>query len=224
MVLQWCRSLAPALQIALFMRKLLVALTALLVWTVVAGPASAGAPTEQLRKQVDEVVRVLDDPALKEKAERREAVRRIASEIFDYKEMARRSLGTHWNARTPEQRQEFVTLFSDLLDRAYFSKIDLYQGEKVRYGTETVDGDQATVKTAIVGKDGKEIPLDYRMHQVDGRWSVYDVSIQGVSLVANYRTQFNRVVTTESYESLLQRLRDKDSDATPAASPASGRS
>src|SRR5262249_38788720 len=110
--------------------------------------------------------------------------------------------------------------FSDLLDRAYFSKIDTYQGEKVRYASETVDGNLATVRTAIIGKDGKEIPIDYRMHQADGRWTVYDVSIQGVSLVANYRTQLNRVVTTESYESLLQRLRDKD--ATPAASPPSG--
>jgi phospholipid transport system substrate-binding protein len=205
------------------MRKLSVALTALLAFSLSAMPASAGAPTDQLRKQVDEVVRVLDDPALKGKVvERRDAVRRIAGEVFDYNEMARRSLGTHWNARTPEERQEFVALFSDLLDRAYFSKIDMYQGEKVRYGSETMDGDQATVKTAIVGKDGKEIPVDYRMHQSNGRWAVYDVSIQGVSLVNNYRTQFNRVVTTESYESLLQRLRDKD--ATPAASPSSGRS
>jgi len=166
-------------------------------------------------------VRVLDDPALKGKtAERRDAVRRIASEVFDYNEMARRSLGTHWNARTPEERSEFVTLFSDLLGRTYFSKIDTYQGEKVRYGSETVDGDQATVKTAVIGKDGKEMPIDYRMRQSNGRWVVYDVSIQGVSLVSNYRTQFNRVVTTESYEALVQRLRDKD--ATPAASPSSG--
>src|SRR5215831_7626760 len=196
---------------AQIMRKLSIALTALLALMVSAGPASAGAPTDQLRTQVDNVMRVLDDPALKGKAaERRGAIRRIASVVFDYNEMARRSLGTHWNARTAEERQEFVTLFSDLLDRAYFSKIDTYQGEKVRYGAETVDGDQATVKTAVIGKDGKENPIDYRMHQTNGRWTVYDVNIGGVSLVANYRTQFNRVVTTESYDSLVQRLRDKD--------------
>jgi phospholipid transport system substrate-binding protein len=213
--------MALPLQRAQIMKKLSIALMTLLAVTVFAGPASAGAPTEQLRTRVDEVVRVLDDPALKgNSAERREAVRRIASEVFDYNEMARRALGTHWNARTPQERQEFVTLFSDLLDRSYFSKIDTYQGEKVRYGAETVDGDQATVKTAVVGKDGKEIPIDYRMHQSSGRWTVYDVSIQGVSLVANYRTQFNRVVTTESFESLVQRLRAKE--ASPAASPTSG--
>jgi phospholipid transport system substrate-binding protein len=204
------------------MRTLSVALTALVAFGFSAVPASAGAPTDQLRKQVDEVIRVLEDPELKAKhTARRDAIRRIAGEVFDYNEMSRRALGTHWNARTPEERREFVALFADLIDRAYFSKIELYQGEKVRYGTETVDGEQATVKTAIIGKDGKEIPVDYRMHQTNGRWAVYDVSVQGVSLVANYRTQFNRVVTTESYESLVQRLRDKD--AVPAASPASGR-
>jgi phospholipid transport system substrate-binding protein len=201
------------------MRKLSLALTALLALVLPAVPASAGAPTDQLRKQVDQVVRVLDNPALKEKVARHDAVRKIAGEVFDYSEMAKRALGTHWASRTPEQKQEFVALFSDLLDRAYFSKIEQYQGEKVRYGTETLDGDQATVKTTIVTPAGSEIPVDYRMHQTDGRWTVYDVSIQGVSLVANYRTQFNRVVTTESYESLVQKLKDKD--ATPAASPRS---
>ena len=211
------------MQITPSMRKLSVALTALVVFGLSAVPVSAGAPADQLRKQVDEVVRVLEDPELKAKTSaRRDAIRRIASEVFDYDEMARRSLGTHWNARTPEERREFVALFADLLDRAYFSKIEMYQGEKVRYGAETVDGDQATVKTMIIGKDGKETPVDYRMHQTSGRWAVYDVSIQGVSMVANYRTQFNRVVTTESYESLVQRLRDKD--APGAASPPSGRS
>ena len=201
------------------MRKLSLALTALLALVLPAVPASAGAPTDQLRKQVDQVVRVLDNPALKEKVARHDAVRKIAGEVFDYNEMAKRALGTHWGSRTPEQKQEFVALFSDLLDRAYFSKIEQYQGEKVRYGTETLDGDQATVRTTIVTPAGSEIPVDYRMHQTDGRWTVYDVSIQGVSLVANYRTQFNRVVTTESYESLVQKLKDKD--ATPAASPRS---
>ena len=200
------------------MRTLSLALTVALALMLPAVPALAGAPTDQLRTQVDQVVRVLDDPALKASTARRDAVRKIAGEVFDYNEMAKRALGTHWAPRTPEQKQEFVSLFSDLLDRAYFSKIEQYQGEKVRYGTETVDGDQATVKTMIVTPSGSEVPLDYRMHRLDGRWSVYDVSIQGVSLVANYRTQFNRVVTTESYESLVQKLKDKD--ATPAAMPA----
>ena len=179
--------------------------------------AEAGAPTDQLKQQVDEVVRVLEDPAAKARpARRRAAVRKIAENIFDYPDTARRALGPHWAARTPEEQREFVTVFADLLDRAYLSKIDLYQGEKVRYADETVDGNQATVKTMLVTPKGTSIPVDYRMHLVNGRWLVYDVVIEGVSLVANYRTQFNRIVRTESYAALVQKLRS--SEAEPAAS------
>jgi phospholipid transport system substrate-binding protein len=184
----------------------------------VATPALAGAPTDQLRQRVEDVIKVLDDPALTGKtADRRAAVRKIAEEIFDYQDTARRALGVHWNPRTPQEREEFVKLFADLLDRAYIGKIELYQGEKVRFGAETIDGDQATVKTRILTKKGSEVPVDYRMHTRDGRWLVYDVIIEGVSLVANYRTQFNKVVQTESYQALVQKLRSKESD--PAASP-----
>src|SRR6267143_1436318 len=163
-------------------------------------------------------------PALRDKPEQRRAeVRRIAESIFDYPDTARRALGPHWNARSPEQQQEFVKLFSDLLDRSYISKIELYQGERVQYLGETVGGDEATVKTAIVTKKNSEIPIDYRMHRKDGRWLVYDVIIEGVSLVSNYRTQFNKIVQTESYDALVQRLRAKDT-AEPSASPGRRRS
>jgi phospholipid transport system substrate-binding protein len=192
-------------------------LLALALLLVLAAPAMAGPPTDQLKQRVDEVVRVLDDPALKGKvAARRAAVRKISEEIFDYPDTARRALGQHWNARSPEEQREFVRLFADLLDRAYFSKIDRYQGEKVRYGAETVNGSEAVVKTMIVTNAGSEVPVDYRMHQVGGRWLVYDVNIEGVSLVSNYRTQFNKIVQTESYQSLVQKLRAKE--AEPAAS------
>ena len=183
-------------------------------------PATAGAPTEQLKQRVDDVVKVVDDPALSGKtAERHAAVRKIAEEVFDYPDTAQRALGVHWNARTPQEREEFAQLFADLLDRAYVGKIDLYQGEKVRYSGDTVEGDQAIVKTRIVTKRGSEVPVDYRMHQKNGRWLIYDVIIEGVSLISNYRTQFNKVVQTESYQSLVQKLRAKE--AEPAASPAS---
>jgi phospholipid transport system substrate-binding protein len=182
-----------------------------------AAPAMAGPPTDQLKQRIDEVVRVLDDPGLKGKvAERRAAVRKISEEIFDYPDTARRALGRHWNGRSPEEQREFVALFADLLDRAYFSKIDRYQGEKVRYGAETLNGAEAIVKTTIVTQAGSEVPVDYRMHQAGGRWLVYDVNIEGVSLVSNYRTQFNKIVQTESYQSLIQKLRAKE--AEPAAS------
>ena len=196
------------------MRYLYVSLAFASILAVTA--AEAGAPTDQLKQQVDEVVRLLEDPAAKaQPARRRAAVRKIAENTFDYPDTARRALGPHWAARTPEEQREFVTIFADLLDRAYLSKIDLYQGEKVRYTDETIDGDQATVKTMLVTPKGTSIPIDYRMHLVNGRWLVYDVVIEGVSLVANYRTQFNRIVRTESYAALVQKLR---SQAEPAAS------
>ncbi len=185
-------------------------------------PVLAGVPTDQLKEQVDSVIRVLDDPALKNKpAERHAAVRKIAEQIFDTQDTARRALGPHWAARTPEEKQEFVHLFADVLDRAYVSKIDRYQGEKVRYTGESIDGDEAVVKTTILTKNGSEVPVDYRMHRKDGRWLVYDVIIEGVSLVSNYRTQFNKIVQTESYPALVKKLRALE--AQPAASSSEGR-
>jgi phospholipid transport system substrate-binding protein len=184
---------------------------------VLAVPAMAGAPTEQLKQRVDEVVCVLSDPNLKDKTDQRRArVRKISEGVFDYQDTARRSLAQHWNDRTPEEQKEFVQLFADLLERAYFSKIDHYQGEKVKYGAETIDGDEGLVKTTIVTNSGTDVPVDYRMHLVNGRWLVYDVVIEGVSLVSNYRAQFNKIIRTESYQALVKKLRAKDSE--PAAS------
>ena len=180
--------------------------------------AEAGPPTDQLKQHVDEVIRVLDDASIKDRpTQRHAAVRKVAEKIFDYPDTARRALGPHWNARTPEEQKEFVVLFADLLDRAYWSKIDQYQGETVRYTNETVNGDQAMVKTTLVTPRGTSIPIDYRMHLTSGRWLVYDVTIEGVSLVANYRTQFNKVIQTESYPVLVQKLRAKEPE------PAAGR-
>ena len=199
------------------MRHYQTALMSLLAIALAVTPALAGAPTEQLRSQVDRVIKVLDDPGLKAKpAERHDEVRKIADEIFDYPDTARRALGPHWNERTPQEREEFTRLFGDLLDRSYISKIDLYQGEKVKYVGETITGDEAVVKTMIATKSGNDVPVDYRMHVKNGGWRVYDVIIEGVSLVSNYRSQFNKIVQTESYESLVQKLKARA--ATPAAS------
>jgi len=203
------------------MRTHRTALVSLFAIVLTATVAWAGAPTEQLKTQVEQVIKVLDDPALKDKpAERRTQVRKMAEDIFDYPDTARRALGNHWNQRTPQEREEFTRLFGDLLDRAYISKIDLYQGEKVKWVGESVNADDALVKTTIATKSGTEIPVDYRMHLKDGRWRVYDVIIEGVSLVSNYRTQFNKIVQTESYDSLVQKLKARGG-ATPAASPGS---
>src|SRR5207249_9685795 len=154
--------------------------------------AAAGPPTDQLRGAIDRVVKTLDDPAIKgpDKAvARRHAVRRVANDIFDFNEIARRSLARHWQPLTDKQREEFVMLFADLLERSYISKIELYGGEKILYTGERVEGDQASVATRIITKNGTDVPIDYRMLKRGDRWLVYDVNIEGVSLVSNYRTQ-----------------------------------
>src|SRR5204863_1231486 len=128
--------------------------------------ATAGAPTDQLRTQVDKVLKLLDDAGLKapDKAkERRVAVRKVAEDIFDFGETAKRSLGRHWAARTPEEREEFVKLFGDLLERSYISRIEFYGGEKIQFTGDTVEGDLATVRSKLVSKQATEIPIEYRM-------------------------------------------------------------
>jgi len=177
--------------------------------------AWAGPPTEQLRSQVDRVLKTLEDPELKKEArarDRRASVRRIAEEIFDFTETARRSLGRHWAARTPAEREEFVRLFGDLLERSYLSKIEVYGGEKVQFLGDSIDGDNANVRTKIVTKQGTEIPIDYKMLKRADRWVVYDVAIEGVSLVSNYRTQFNKIIQTSSYEELVRKLKTKQEE------------
>ncbi|MBI4256350.1 MAG: ABC transporter substrate-binding protein, partial [Candidatus Rokubacteria bacterium] len=138
--------------------------------------------------------------------------RRIANDIFDFSETAKRSLARHWQSRTPAEREEFVQLFGDLLERSYISKIELYGGEKIGYIGESMDGDLATVRTRIVTRHGSEIPIDYKMHHLGSRWLVYDVTIEGVSLVANYRTQFNKIIQTSSYAELVKRMKTKQEE------------
>ena len=181
-----------------------------------AAPAVAGAPLDQLRLQVDRVLKVLEDPELKKEArskDRRVAVRKIANDIFDFTETAKRSLGRHWLARTPAEQSEFVLLFSDLLERSYLSKIELYGGEKIQYVSDAIEGgDQAKVQTKIVTRGTSEIPIEYRMHKKGDRWLVYDVIIEGVSLVANYRTQFNKIIQTSSFQELVKKMKTKQEE------------
>jgi phospholipid transport system substrate-binding protein len=183
-------------------------------------PAWAGAPTEQLRTQIDRVIKVLEDPEMAKEArmvERRTMIRRVANDIFDFTETTRRSLGPHWQARTPQEREEVTRLYADLLERSYIGKIEMYSGEKIQFLGDTIDGDQATVRTRLVTKQGMDIPVDYRLHRVPGdRWLTYDVSIEGVSLVANYRAQFNKIIQTSGYASLVKKLAAKEQEGMQA--------
>jgi len=195
-------------------RAVLAVALVLAVTTLTARPALAGVPTDQLRAQIDRVLKTLEDPDLKKEnraKDRRTAVRKIANDIFDFSETARRSLGRHWQGRTQAERDEFVQLFSDLLERSYISKIETYGGEKISYLGDTVEGDQAKVQTKLVTKNG-DIPIEYRMHKAADRWLVYDVVIEGVSLVANYRTQFNKIIQTSSFQELMNKMKNKQQE------------
>lgn len=170
--------------------------------------AGAGAPTDQLREYSDHVLKVLDDPNLKPQ-DRRAAVRKIAIEIFDLSETARRALGRHWQGRTPAEREEFVQLFADLLERTYIARIDEYGGERIRYVGESIDGDYAIVRARILTKKGAEVPVESRMLRRAERWMIYDVLIENISLINNYRAQFDRIIRTSSFGELLRRLKEK---------------
>ena len=197
----------------------------LLVGPLAVREATAGAPTEQLRTQVDRVLKLLEDSSLKapDKAkERRTAVRKVADEIFDFAETAKRSLGRHWAARTPEEREEFVKLFGDLLERSYISKIELYGGEKIQFVGDKIDGDTAMVQSKLLTKGGGEVPIEYRMLRKGERWLVYDVVIEGVSLVSNYRTQFNKIIQTPSFQDLVKKMKTRQEELGASASPRLG--
>jgi phospholipid transport system substrate-binding protein len=175
-------------------------------------PVNAGTPTDQIRGTVEKVLAILKDPALKSEAakgERRNRLRKIIYSRFDFTEMAKRSLGSYWRRRTPEEQREFVEIFADLLEGAYVDRIESYNGEKFLYGNEKREKDRAEVDTKIVTKDGREYSINYRLHLVDKKWKVYDVVIEDISLVNNYRSQFNRIMAKSSYEELLRRMKEK---------------
>ena len=176
--------------------------------------ASAGPPTDQLREGIEQVVKTLKDPELKgdqKTDERRAAISKLADKIFDFTETAKRALRQHWAQRTPAEREEFVRLFTELIRRTYLSKVDQYNSEMMFQG-ETVDGDEAIVRTTLILGKGSEMSLNYRMHQTQDRWRVYDLDVAGISLVANYRTQFSKIIRTESYETLVARLKSHQTD------------
>jgi phospholipid transport system substrate-binding protein len=192
-----------------------LALVTLLGLAAVAAPAEAGAPTDQLKGATDRVLGILSDPQLKEPArldERRKQIRAVANEIFDWQELGKRALGRGTQACSAQQREEFSPLFADLIERSYIGKLELYSGERIVYAGESMDGDQATVRTKLFTKSNTEIPIDYRMFKQGDRWRSYDVVIENVSLVANYRGQFNRIIQQSNCGELIKKLKTKQDE------------
>ena len=174
--------------------------------------ACAGDATDQIRETADAVIAVLNNKELKKpenKLKRRKQLREIVNKRFDFAEMAKRSLGPEWNRRTPEEKKEFVSLFSDLLENTYIRKIERYEHEKVIYTGERVEGSYAAVRTKVVTDQGVEIPVEYRIFKKGTKWEVYDIIIEGVSLVNNYRSQFSSIINSDTYAGLVKKLKEK---------------
>jgi phospholipid transport system substrate-binding protein len=174
--------------------------------------ARAGEPLELLKVAANKAILVLKDPTLKsneKKKERIEKLKAIANPIFDFEEMAKRTLGPHWRRRTPAEQQEFVKLFRDFLERVYADRIDLYSGEKVMFGRETVENDFAQVESTLVNPKGEEVSVVYRLRRSDGKWKIYDAVVENISVVNNYRSQFDRVISKSSFDELKKILREK---------------
>ena len=180
--------------------------------SMIATDAVAGLPTDQIKSTVDKALIVLKDPRFKPPAkqqERRDQLKQILFARFDFAEMAKRSLGADWRRRTPQEQEDFVRLFTDVLERAYADIIESYTNEKIVYVHERVDGSYADVYSKIVTAKGEEYTINYKAQLAGGDWKVYDVVAENVSLVNNYRSQFSRVISKSSYEELVRRLRDK---------------
>lgn len=179
--------------------------------------AVAGVPTDQIKATVDQALVVLRDPRFKPAAktkERRDRLRRILFARFDFSEMARRALGANWRRRTAQEQEEFVRLFTELLEHAYADTIESYTDEKIVYVGERLDGSYAEVRSKILTSKGQEFSIDYRTRVAAGEWKVYDVVVENISMVNNFRSQFNRVIHNASYEELVRRLKEKRAEFT----------
>lgn len=179
----------------------------LVAWLMVAGAMAAGAgPREVVQTAVTRVVVAMhEDPS---RLQTRTEIRKAAALLFDFEEMARRTLTRHWSGRAPEEQAEFVGLFTDLLERSYIGRIESWSGEKILYTGESVDGTFASVRSKIITRRA-EVALEYRLLQRDGRWRVYDVLIDGVSFVSTYRSEFDRIIQQSSWDGLMDKLRKR---------------
>ncbi len=197
----------------LIARSLAVTIVTIVILFFTGSHAVASSPArDQLAATIDSIIKILEDDTLKSDANaalRREALRKVIFERFDFEKMSQLSLARHWRGRTSAERQTFVRLFSRLLEDTYVAKIEAYNDEKVRYVKEQIRDDKAQIDTVVVS-DTIEIPIDYRMYAAeDGQWRVYDMVVEGVSLVANYRSQFSRMLESDSFESLIRQLEEK---------------
>jgi phospholipid transport system substrate-binding protein len=177
-----------------------------------AGTATAAGPTETVKAAVQQVFAQPGSPAVKAPsiAERRAQIRKVTETLFDFDEMSQRSLGKAWAQASPTEQKEFVRLFGSLIANAYMGRIEQYAGEPIEYVGERIEGDDAKVQSRVVTPKGSEVPIEYRLYRgTDGRWTVYDIYVDGFSLVGSYKAQFNRLLQRGTFADLLKQLRQK---------------
>ena len=190
----------------------LSALFFLFLSTFIQDQALAGKPTESVRRVTDILIGIVSDSELSKPDNRKKRdfeIRKAVDEIFDWREMSRRTLARHWRKRSEAERTEFIDLFGKLLERTYLDRVEGYSGEQVFYEAEAIEGDYSVVKVRIITKKQSEIPVFYRMKKKQDEWFVYDISVEGVSLINNYRTQFNSIIKRSSYKELMKKLKEK---------------
>lgn len=200
----------------------LVPLTILIgALAVSAAPADAqpvadrSGPLDLVKASVSRVLAIVQGPRVvaNDGRQRRTEIRRVAQALFDFKEMARLTLAQHWKDRSAAEQEEFIGLFTDLLEQSYLTTIENYAGEKITFLGESVSGPYAQVRSRITTDRRAEISIEYRLVDTGGRWAVYDVLLDGASLVSNYRSQFNSIIRTSSFADLLAKLRSKQIEA-----------
>jgi phospholipid transport system substrate-binding protein len=194
------------------MRQLVAAL-ALVVLLPGSVRASDGKPVDRVRDTLESALRILNDPALQgadKKEARRQRVQKLIASRFNYAEMAERSLDSHWAKLSRDQRQAFVALFGELFERSYSRLVlNSLPDRQITYAGETVNGTRALVKTIVVDKRGDRLPVDYQLRRPKAEWEMYDVVIDGVSIVNNYQSQFNKIIQTSSFDDLMKKMRVK---------------
>jgi len=178
----------------------------------IASALLAGEPLEVIKVSADRAIQILKDPQLQAKEKKKERIERlkeIANPLFDFEEMARRSLGPHWRRRSPQEQKEFVKLFRNFIEKTYSNNVDLYAGEQILMGKEIIDNNYAQVDSSFVNPKGEEFSVVFRLRRTEGKWKVYDAVVENISIVNNYRSQFDRVISKSSFEELMRLLKEK---------------
>lgn len=201
-----------AFRTMLMVRIILVKLVVLCAVAWIPAPSIAAGPADQVRVTVDKVLVMVKNTNLKSQAQKKELQARLAEVIyprFDFAEMAKRTLGPHWGRRTAEEQREFVSIFAGLLGKSYSDRIESYRGQNVLYTREVEDKNYAEVDTTMVSDTQEKVSINYKLHSVDKEWRVYDLVIEDISMINNYRSQFNRVIARSSFEELVRMLKEK---------------